>query len=282
MTDGPPGPQESHLEPTSRRSYHARMLGNIFEALVALGTLALAGVTVRLSKVTNQSVIEAYRARIDASAQRVIISKYAPRGSLLRLRQSAALEVGVPDGTVTVPRHFPLNLNEIGEEDLAIWVTVAIVNEGLITSLVEFKCPDDLRFDSIGLAGESRDPLAYLPDGRYLLPPGATAEAWLLWWKSASTWKLDAGRSAQSIKEDSRVSSTVSFTNIAGTATDTCSFSLWGMILEQVPEDGAYWPIYYSVEVDGTMSAFERSYDGAVLPKHWWKRSAEGSSVTTH
>lgn len=210
------------------------MLEEVFDGLVAAGTLALAGATFRLARGTGDAVREAYRARVDASAHRVLL-----RGARVWQENANARHVSNTDPGLFGHDVGKWNLAQHGDAHIGLPASVLVQNEGVVTALVGVDVPQGVEFwhahDPVPKGGMSRlTDFEQQSDGSHLLPPGETAEMRFIWWQSANEWAAAA---------EARVSPTCTVTvtvrDVAGGALDTWEFTYGTHVLWRHPtEDG--------------------------------------------
>jgi hypothetical protein len=167
------------------------MLRDILDGFVAAGTLALAGSTVWLGRATRSAVREAYRTRVDASAQRVTPHGFGVAETCVHpptVARADPCEFGVG---------IPWSLSQQGDAIIGLWSRLKLQNEGAVTALVRFTCPEGVALWQ--LAGPMPDgfnpPLEHQNEDWLVFPPGIDAQVRFIWWQSANRWALaaDAG-----------------------------------------------------------------------------------------
>jgi hypothetical protein len=163
---------------------------DILEGLVAGGTLALAGATTVLAFASRHATREAYWARVDASAPRLVVRSF--RIYRVPMHQD-------PDGGRVAPSEegAPWDMTQAGDVLLGTRAGAAVVNEGVTSALLRVECPEDVRC-SVALDQEHegrirRSVPATARDietegGWYHIEPGFRAVVTLTWWRSARRW----------------------------------------------------------------------------------------------
>jgi len=220
------------------------MVRDILDALVAAGTLALAGVTGWLAFTTRGSVRESYRARIAASSQHVLVKSFAvdkqPRGE----RRADASTKDPP--FLTPGTEWALDSN--GWQKLGLFAVAVVHNEGTTTALVSVECPEDV--ENLTMSApfwEASEPSNALGIGRrlgffgvqngewYVLPPGESLPVHLIWWRREPEWVASAQRGS----DPPTVSVKLIFRDATGLAEDRCQLTFGSYVL---------WP--YAVTAD--------------------------------
>jgi hypothetical protein len=168
------------------------VLQEVFDGLIAAGTLTLAWVTYRLVKSTTGSVREAYRSRVDASAHRVVVH------GLSVWDQCANRETVARAEPYFFSPGIGWDLTQSGGALIGLPASVTVSNEGAVSALMELGSPDDVEFWRVHaspLPGEHALQFTSLEqqgDGTYLLPARTEAEVGFIWWQASDRWALAA------------------------------------------------------------------------------------------
>jgi hypothetical protein len=201
--------------------YSRHVISDIFAGLVAAGTLALAAVTYRLARSTTGAVSEAYRARIDAAAHRVM-----PHGFTV-----ASKCVNRPLVANADPNQFdsgiPWDLTQHGETLIGLWSYLRVRNEGAVSTLMRFDMPVGVEhWEPFADQGTAASTLERQNDDWLVLPSSIDAEVRFIWWQTARVWAA-----AASSRVLPQTTVTATFSDVTGGATDSCEFTFGAHVL---------------------------------------------------
>ena len=248
------------------------MWQDIFDGLVAAGTLALAGVTYRLARSTSGSVREAYKSRIDASAHRVVVHGFAVWDNCANPRIAER----------TDPHLFDLgidwDLSQHGGTYIGLPASTTVTNEGAVSALVEVSPSEgvELWLPTVPASNVGVAQLSWLErqgDGAYLLPPGKSVEVRLIWWQAGDRWALAADAGGVPL-----VTARVAIRDAMRGATDACELTFGAQVLWRHPtHDGwmiAARDMTHVIENPpdppiATVGQLVRSYPGEPKPLSW-------------
>jgi hypothetical protein len=197
------------------QTYRHIVLLDILDGLVAAGTLALAGSTVWLGRATGRAVKEAYKARIDATAHRVVLNH-------LEVEDCLSPRKTRDRSPTIIPPLTPWDLTQHGAANIGLGATVQIRNEGQVSVLFRVSWIEGSNIewrDDVGIPTERRE-------GRWqLLLPGGIAPVGLIWWQSAKEWAAAAGGDVPT------ATVTVTFRDAMGGAVDDCHLTFGAHVL---------------------------------------------------
>jgi hypothetical protein len=235
--------QTSAKEMNSDDVYSGLMLRNVLDALVAVGTIALAIVTALLARRTSSSVLEAYESRLDSTAPSlVVLSLIIEKDPVQKARVG-----GVPPSPITVPAEWDLATYPMVPIGLA--VRASLLNEGRSTAFIRLQEAPEL--DDISYKTFSPDD--YQPESEYLIetvanmfvfedqremcriPPGEVRDVKFVWWRTADEWS----QSLLTSTTPPMVCAVLDVRNTIGSVRDQIAFNVGRFPL--VPRLGSNW-----------------------------------------
>ena len=248
-------------------------LTDMFDGLAAAGTLALAGVTYHLGRVTTRSVQEAYRG-IDESAHRVM-----PHGFTVGSKCVEEPMVGGDVDPHEIDAMTEWDLTQHGSKYLGLWAAVRMRNEGSITALLHLDLPDGVkpwnikrwqRMDSGVVVGGVE---LERQNGDWLvLPPGSDEEIRFVWWQASDGWAL---ATSEGTVPTTTVVATIQ--DATGGARDRCELTFGALVLCRRPsQDG--WIVaprdMRSVSAEpypvvAEIGELKRTFPGEPAPRAW-------------
>jgi hypothetical protein len=206
------------------------VVADVFSALVAAGTLGLAGATFRLGRAT-------IRAAVDVVSPRLVVTSFWVQEKPLNWPVVAGAEPHPIDlgGTWSIRQH--------GAERLGLSARGHLRNEGTVTALFRFECSPGCEVGYVKQPDSGLGPMVYVAvtqqDAWYVLPPGDNAIFEIIWWRPLSDW-------AQAWRQDATAPPTTTCHLIVrgttGEAQDQCSLTFGRHVTVPHPrEDG--WTI---------------------------------------
>ncbi len=155
------------------------MLAELFDGLVAAGTLTLAAVTWRLARSTVTMVNESRTARLDALAPAVTVLQLWHEVKPVQPRRVAGVTpADIEPGTLW-------DMTQYGVHLIGIRVRATIANEGRTTARVALTPGPDIEIESV-----EYEEAKSLPEqsGAYLLRPGMEVRVSAILWRTTTQW----------------------------------------------------------------------------------------------
>ncbi len=215
------------------------MLQDVLDALVAFGTIAVAGVTAWLAFSSRNTTREAYRTRVDASGPRLVVVSFDVEPQAVTVRQPAVAGASPAD----VEPGLEWDMTQHGHALLGVLAFVMLTNEGARTALFRVETPDEVeltRRPSTGGPGEDLQPFLLVSAGEMgvngwaQILPGVQMQLGLVWWQSALRW-------AELWSESSPPTTTVTLIarDTTGSVEDRCELRFGAHVIMPKPiEDG--------------------------------------------
>jgi hypothetical protein len=205
------------------------VLTDVFDGLVAAGTLALAGVTYRLGRATSRSVQEAYRARIDESAHRVMPHGFTVATKCVNPRVAANTDPYQFDPGTT------WSLAQHGGTHIGLWSYLSFRNEGGVSALLRFALPEGVElWEPVGDEGLAVSAPERQNEDWLVLLPGTDSEVRFIWWQAADRWALAADEG-----DVPCATLVATISDATGGARDECELTFGAQVLWRHPtEDG--------------------------------------------
>jgi hypothetical protein len=247
------------------------VVADVLSALVAAGTLGLAGATFRLGGATS-------RAAVDAVSPRLVVTSFWVEEKPLWPGVGAGAPPPMP-----IPLFGTWSLRQYGHERTGLSARGHLRSEGTVTALFRFECDPGCEVGFVtqpaggpgpaGMAGVS----VVQQGGWYVLPPGGEANFGLIWWRPLSEW-------AQAWQDSSQQAPTVTCRLImrgtTGETRDECGLTFGRHVAVPQPGDDA-WKIAVPGEPPGapwpwpdpvaSVGLTKRTYPRGSWPRWPWK-----------
>jgi hypothetical protein len=183
------------------------VVADLFSALVAAGTLGLAGATFRLGGATS-------RTAVDAVSPRLVVTSFLVEGHALN-RPWDEYAQPAPGDSISA-----WSIKRLGKSHAGLRARGHLRNEGTVTALFRFECDPGCEVEFVGdpVPGQvplqpKRDPGWASPelpketggvpivqqDGWYLLSPGGEANFAFIWWRLLAAWVQAWQNSSQQV-----------------------------------------------------------------------------------
>jgi hypothetical protein len=251
------------------------VVADVLSALVAAGTLGLAGATFRLGGATS-------RAAVDAVSPRLVVTS-------LWVEEKPLAPAGVAGARLT---HIPLagtwSLRQHGNDRLGLRARGHLRSEGTVTALFGFERGPGCEVGFVTRPAGGPGPAAFAgvslvqQDGWYVLAPGGEANFGLIWWRPLSEW-------AQAWQDSSQQAPTVTcrlmVRGTTGETRDECGLTFGRHVAVPHPRDDA-WTIAVPGEPPGAPGYAPDTVARVGLTKRnylrggWLRRPWKGSGGT--
>jgi hypothetical protein len=199
---------------------------------VAVGTLLLAVATFTATVIARHSTREAYRSRIDASAPRLVVLDLKVQQGVEKPETVTAGNFGFANAGA------PIDVEDLGDEKLGVFVDVEIANHGTSSGYVDLALPPDVFVKTITL----HDTTPYSHNRFYsnhvvLLQPLGKVTVKLVWRQSATAWSQepDFPNRLPTRHVEIRIKDTL------GSVIDTGTISFGGYALMRTPSKPGTW-----------------------------------------
>ena len=170
------------------------MLADLFDGLVAVGTLALAAVTWRLARSTVSVVNESRTARLDAVAPAITVLQLWHAEKPVQPRRVAGVTpADMEPGT-------PWDMTRYGSILIGIRVRATMVNEGRTTARLTLTPGPEVEIESVEYEDQpaptqrsastsgAAPPEVARQSGAYLLRPGMEVRVSAILWRTSTEW----------------------------------------------------------------------------------------------
>lgn len=173
------------------------MLAELFDGLVAAGTLALAAVTWRLARSTVTMANESRTARLDAIAPAVTVLQLWHE--VKPVQRPLVADVPPPD----IEPDIRWDMTKYGAHQIGIRVCVTLANEGRTTARVALIPGPEVEVESVEYeekptspersvnTGGAAAPKIVQQSSLYLLRPGMEIRVNVILWRSATQWRSE-------------------------------------------------------------------------------------------
>jgi hypothetical protein len=206
------------------------VVADVLSALVAAGTLGLAGATFRLGGATS-------RAAVDAVSPRLVVTSFW-------VEEKPLAPAGVAGALLTqIPLAGTWSLRQHGNDRLGLRARGQLRSEGTVTALFGFECGPGCEVGFVTRPVGGPDPAAFAgvslvqQDGWYVLAPGSEANFGLIWWRPLSEW-------AQAWQGSSQQAPTVTcrlmVRGTTGETRDECGLTFGRHVAVPHPRDDAW------------------------------------------